>query len=603
MIDLSLAKTLANNYLEDICDLLKIDSGTIRLLFVPETNHGLPMIILEDDDTIIVSENFLQSLCGLGFTPLRISIYQEVRLIYLRRKGKLVFDINSLYAAFAACIYAQTAAQLKGLSTTLPHPESESTKSYLQAMGKCLLNDFGLHGRMYKLPEPPLNNLYFYKMKLSDEDANKFDKNLRVRASSCVKRPKGKGTLADPFENINEAVYFIHIMEQKAYTRDKLLQQITNQKYFYDSISKQFRIHWASPYVSIYKNKYPHNSFIVNQMESGFFSFKPNLYGKKFLYRGQNDYYKGKPCVPNMFRDAKHNEQHYYLDFLIFSQEMQLLLKSHPLIRLLEKGIVLLHDIFRIRMHYTGLAQHYYNKSTFLDLTSDMDVAKFFAATDYNRKEDRYYPFHGSDKIGVIYCYELQYPLAFQQHNGYALKTIGKQIPLRSGSQCGFLLEMEKDVDFKTLPEVTPIYFKHNNDIADEIFQNSREGQLYFGDHKELQFGLDFLEHAWRTQLKDRFRQRVVSMKTVEYNVSLNHGETIDSICKKLSDRKIHVDNYIPSFTEEELEMYYSAIQNGWWKDFCDDIHFYGPEDELYREELRNIPNRDEYKWAFFKNN
>lgn len=35
------------------------------------------------------------------------------------------------------------------------------------------------------------------------------------------------------------------------------------------------------------------------------------------------------------------------------------------------------------------------------------------------------------------------------------------------------------------------------------------------------------------------------------------------------------------------------------WYSFCDNIHFYGPEDELYREELRNLPNRDEYKWAF----
>lgn len=159
-----------------------------------------------------------------------------------------------------------------------------------------------------------------------------------------------------------------------------------------------------------------------------FFCLKPNLYKHKFLYRGQSDYYEGKPCVLNMFRDKTHNEENYFLDFLIFSQELELLIKSHPIVKMLEQGFEIKHDLFRIMMHYPGLAQHYYNKSMFLDFTSDIDVMKFFATTDYDYKNDEYYPNEDLKKIGVIYYYELKFPEAFQQHNGYALKNIGKQV-------------------------------------------------------------------------------------------------------------------------------------------------------------------------------
>lgn len=79
---------------------------------------------------------------------------------------------------------------------------------------------------------------------------------------------------------------------------------------------------------------------------------------------------------------------------MIFAQELELLIRTHPIVQFLENGIELLHDTFRIRMHYSGLAQHYYNKSKFLDFTSDVEVMKFFATTDYKSDTDEYIPCH-----------------------------------------------------------------------------------------------------------------------------------------------------------------------------------------------------------------
>ncbi|WP_084614385.1 FRG domain-containing protein [Hoylesella shahii] len=336
-----------------------------------------------------------------------------------------------------------------------------------------------------------------------------------------------------------------------------------------------------------------------------FFSLKPNMYKRKFLYRGQSDHYEGFPCVPNLFRNPEQNAKRDFLDPLIFSQEMELLIKSHPIVQMLEQGIELLHDKFRIRMHYIGIAQHYYNKTPYLDLTSNLEVAKFFATTNYDATHDCYTPNTDTSRTGVIYYYELKYPDAFQQHHiytsrtfgkqmfqtsEYALKTIGKQVFLRSGLQNGFLLEMEQEVDFKTLPEVKAVYFKHNVDISEEIFRKSGQGKKYFAE--------DILQHAWHDRLKERYQNRVVSREAVRLNVSRNKGETEKTIIAKLKDRGIEVDNYVPKFSEEELSSFYQDIDQ-WWEDFCSDIHFGDAEDELYRETMKQLRHDPKYSKYF----
>ena len=240
-------------------------------------------------------------------------------------------------------------------------------------------------------------------------------------------------------------------------------------------------------------------------------------------------------------------------------------------------------------MHYSGLAQHYYNKSDYLDFTSNIDVVRFFATTNY--KDEKYYPNEDVDKIGVIYYYELKYPEAFQQHNGYAMKNIGKQVFVRSGLQSGFLLEMAKGVDLKKdVDEVHAVYFKHNKEISKQVFKDCNNGEIFFAD--------DLLQHAWRDRLKKRFEDKVVSKAAVLLNVSRNKEESEESITNKLSALGIKVDDFVPEFTREELKVFYSQIDK-WWDEFCDDIHFADPEDDIYRQEMKDLIRNPKYKWAF----
>ena len=384
-----------------------------------------------------------------------------------------------------------------------------------------------------------------------------------------------KGTEDNPFENVDEAATYIKQQEAKEWAADAYLQELTDSLYYYEQPHNFFRIGWASPYVAFYKNEIPDDGFVVNQLASRRFSIKPNLYRHKFLFRGQSSYFD--KCYPNLFREEKEN----FLDDLIWSQELQALVASHPLVQYCERGIELLHDRFVFEMNYGGLTQHYYNRSPFLDLTSDIESAKFFAVTDYVKETDEYIVTKNTG-LGVLYYYSIEMPGAFRGEGDTALSTIGKQVFMRSGAQHGFLLRMEKGVNFNALPEVRKVFFKQDAAISQRIFEASDNGLTYFPH--------DALQAACREHLEVLKKNNIVSTKAVKINLRLNPKETKDSIVSQLAAKGIRVDDTLaPAFPKEHLTR--EAIVQ-MWDTFCDGVYFYTPDSLLYQEAMRG--KRDE---------
>lgn len=405
-------------------------------------------------------------------------------MLYQQAKKPNGFDQYSNEAIDDALAFNCALQTIKGL--TLPMlPIPSLVKSLLDKTQRILKDEFGMNTEYYLMPKEFVKSDNVWKFRLTQNDEKKYADRYYTKPPKSTVRiidKSEKGSEENPFDNVNEASDYIRKLEEDAFANDALLKDIASQQYFYDLEFRQFRVPWACSYVSFYHDdNIPTDGFIVNQNQihsNGKFHFtlKPNLYGKKFLYRGQSQDYP-KPCTPNLFRDETKT---YFLDDLIWSKEMELLLMTHPLVKLLERGIVIMHDHFSILMNLVGLAQHYYHKTHFLDLTSDLESAKFFATTNYDSKMDEYKPVHHTEKPGMIYCYELQMPGAFAQQEGYALSVIGKQVFMRSGAQHGFLLGMDKGVDFKTIPQVRKFYFRHDPTISDEIFKQSNNGKKYF---------------------------------------------------------------------------------------------------------------------------
>lgn len=611
MINPTTITQVAQAFVKDACHYLAMDSDTIRIIYAPklEPLNGMPQIItvLDDDDTIVISDDLVNQCRATGCCQLRFQMYIAARFISERRKGKSAQWMQHIQDNVR---YSISLMLLKGLSIPGLTLDTQLKEDIL----KTFKSEFGFSGEVFELSNIQMNGS-FMKIRLDNDSERAFLNKVAVKTKFTGKSLKSgeKGTKENPFDNINQAVEYLAKIENEAYEDDNTMKEIAQLGYYYDLNEHHFKIAWASPYVAHTRNNFGEHAFVMSQMEPldhkrpdiYFFSLKPNMYKRKFLYRGQSDHYEGFPSVPNLFRNPEQNAKRDFLDPLIFSQEMELLIKSHPIVQMLEQGIELLHDKFRIRMHYIGIAQHYYNKTPYLDLTSNLEVAKFFATTNYDATHDCYTPNTDTSRTGVIYYYELKYPDAFQQHHiytsrtfgkqmfqtsEYALKTIGKQVFLRSGLQNGFLLEMEQEVDFKTLPEVKAVYFKHNVDISEEIFRKSGQGKKYFAE--------DILQHAWHDRLKERYQNRVVSREAVRLNVSRNKGETEKTIIAKLKDRGIEVDNYVPKFSEEELSSFYQDIDQ-WWEDFCSDIHFGDAEDELYRETMKQLRHDPKYSKYF----
>jgi len=405
------------------------------------------------------------------------------------------------------------------------------------------------------------------------------------------------GTFANPFENVHFAFDYILKSEQDALANDKYRQMLQHECICCD-INGNLVPEWLNPNTAFMATEYPKDAFIVTkQQPSNAFQFKPNISHRKFLFRGQVQDYP--TCKPGLFRDPNKD---YFLSEMILQHEMWCLIDSHPLVQLLSKrGVNLDGYEFKMFTNYSGICQHYFNRTRLLDLTSDVDTTKFFACCDYHQKDDTYTP-HIQDGIGVIYFYEIVMPMAFQKcPPGYAepyyhLSTIGKQIFPRSGAQHGYLMDLSKEIDFNNLPFTHKVYFKHNAAIAEEIFNQNNQG------HKIMPPSI--LDDYWREKMANSRTDRSVSRAAIEINRTYNPHETISSLEKKLTQRGFTIRKHAPKFTDEQLDSYFQDIKNGWWWEdvFCKDIFFYGESGKSLQEAFRALPNVSEYQSYFQKN-
>lgn len=441
---------------------------------------------------------------------------------------------------------------------------------------------------------------------LTEQAANKYVTHLNELYEASINQPLSYivdgqlGSRSNPFSNVDEAAAYVLQIEKERLANDPYRQEIGNEQFFYDGQQGVFRISWASGNVSYYPLEGATGpSFVANQLsqrpghfnEMPRFSIKPSLAHNKFLFRGQSQFFA--PCVPSMFRNKENVLQHQYVDEVIQINELEVLLRQHPLVKLFNQGFYLMHEFFRFRVDYQGISQHYYNHTPLLDLTSDMEVAKFFAVTWFNMNEDRYERYSG-DALGVLYYYDLA-PDAFQNGKGrkYFVETIGKQPFMRSGNQSGFLIRLDDTMDFNTLPEVRYVFFRHNTSVTDRIFAESQNGDKYMPQ--------ELLRNHWYRRMSNPKAIKEISQDALKLNFENNKHTSHSKIRKQLQSKGFHISSKNKQcFTNEELELYYAGALD-FWEDFCSNIHIYSPEGALLHKHLVNLPNDSRYRWAFYK--
>ena len=339
-----------------------------------------------------------------------------------------------------------------------------------------------------------------------------------------------------------------------------------------------------------YFNDYDDKKFIAVRLSSRDpqrpekFAFKPNLKNRAFLFRGQSGFYD--PSTPSLLRKKKGR----FVVENIFYEEFVLALKDHPLIRLFWDGIELCGHRYFFEVIYYGLAQHYGFKTRVMDLTSDLDVAKFFAVTDYNEKTDTYSPVIDESRYGVFYYWDnVRHPLAFQPIFGGNLSSIGLQVFPRSGRQKGFLFSMYREQNFNDISFVRYKLFRHDAAISKQIYKMARRGKLYFPED-EL------------SSLAQRIRcSKILSGKAFSKNLESNPKDDKNANYNDCKASGIDIDFFKEhiTFNDIEKDMFRKKIKKGFWMEFCNQIVFPNDKEGVIMNEFINLPNNPAYKKYF----
>ena len=376
------------------------------------------------------------------------------------------------------------------------------------------------------------------------------------------------------FDNFYEALDFVKQKEHEALIADDMRQHQPTIMALHNPQNPPLKLF---PNVA-YWNNADENDFILTRLQSGRYSLKPNLRNKKFLLRGQTEFYEN--CTPNLYRQIKSR----YTADLIHGQEMMLLTLSHPMVRLLDTKINLLGYDFIFEMNLYGLNQHYYNKTSLLDLSSDANVAGFFATNKYDSVTDTYSPVRDEEKMGVLYYCELDSIDGFTKSG---ISTIGLQVFPRSGSQKGFLQMLHKGENFNDIQRVKWVKFRHKAKVSEHYHQ-------LFDGGKRL-FPCDILEKHWKAR-----NPNIISDRTVILNMIMNeHRKSKSQISKELTSRGFSIRKYPVTFTPDELHQYYRDIKNGFWEEWCSRIYFNGDTHDKFKNALIAIVNDPQYEWAF----
>lgn len=212
----------------------------------------------------------------------------------------------------------------------------------------------------------------------------------------------------------------------------------------------------------------------------------PTSFSPYSFFRGQSKYYE--ECKPSLLRENNEvcKEKNMLLSALQ-EAEMTEALERHPVIinlavPFVKKGLPYIPNVF-----YSGLAQHYGIKTTYMDLTNEKWVAAFFATTTYHN--DIYAPVEirkdtaFDDKYGVFYM------IRYTKHQDRDLlkdgiHPIGQQYFNRPGRQFGSVIDLSGMQDLHKFDLLEKCFFRHDNECAQLIWKMSFCGRKYWPDDK-----------------------------------------------------------------------------------------------------------------------
>lgn len=259
-------------------------------------------------------------------------------------------------------------------------------------------------------------------------------------------------------------------------------------------------------------------------------------------YRGE--YKQRDTCFSNFYRIQTMEEKFIEICRTIAFEE---LLFRHPLIRIIEKT-----DIY---LNKTVLAQHYELKTPYIDLTSNFDVASFFATCKYDEKEKAYFPWTKTNTFGAIY--KVIEPLGFDDE--YKFKYIGWQGLPRPEEQRASVYHLT-DNDLNKEGGVYKYKFKHSPYYSKMIWNKFNKGKDLFPHDSAVDL-------ANKCKELKKFTSAEIDLARKRYKEWTNQELSNLEVLRIIDRNKIEISNIPYLFWDNFVDM---SVK--YWESKFDDV-------------------------------
>lgn len=227
--------------------------------------------------------------------------------------------------------------------------------------------------------------------------------------------------------------------------------------------------------------------FHVDDMEAqhaivsihGEMQFNTGVEFPDLVYRGQVQEFD--PCLPGLGRLRRLEEK---LAAVCRNVAFEDAIRAHPYVNHCSNQTF---NGYPLHINYQGLAQHYGFHTDMLDVTSNFDVAMFFACCEWSTKDSCYLPVAFRQKPGVIYGIEpAVYSMGLAELDA-EFSFIGWQPLPRPAQQRASAFTLPAGQCFAKLPGVKKAYFRHDEKSAEKVWRAFDGGDALFPEDEAVE--------------------------------------------------------------------------------------------------------------------
>lgn len=205
---------------------------------------------------------------------------------------------------------------------------------------------------------------------------------------------------------------------------------------------------------------------------------------RKYFYRGENQLYPTTMSSLGRLVHEVNSKQGKEVEKLIADVKFHQFVKHiccYENVKAFER--------MGVTVQYQAIAQHYGFRTYMMDITSDFEVALFFACCRFDGQNRVWHPLTQEDtevseekKFGVIFRRAVLPWSMLPDEIKRPIFPIGYQPFIRCSNQTGFTIPMYEGDDLKTLdlPGMHMLRFRHNSDLANWIYEKMDGGKKIY---------------------------------------------------------------------------------------------------------------------------